>query len=110
LSLARQVRPTQPPREVQPPDKPVISVSPIPGGIRVVDTKAPNIRWSTSRVYASTAKGFTPSAETLVADGRRVRFDITGLTAGDRYYVRLIRFDDRGIPSEPSDEMSAVAG
>lgn len=108
--LARTVRPTPPPRPVQPPDKPVISVSPIPGGIRVVDTKAPNIRWSTSRVYASTTKGFTPSAETLVADGRRVRFDISGLTPGLRYYVKVIRYDTDGNPSPPSDEMSAVAG
>lgn len=109
-NLARTVRPTPPPRPVQPPDKPVISVSPIPGGIRVVDTKAPNIRWSTSEVHMSTAKGFVPSAETLVADGRRVRFDIGGLTPDVRYYVRVIRFDTDGVPSEPSDEMSAVAG
>jgi len=109
-NLARQVRPTVPPRPVQPPDKPVISVSPIPGGIRVIDTKAPNIRWSTSEVHMSTAKGFVPSAETLVADGRRVRFDVGGLTPDVRYYVRLIRFDTDGNASEPSDEMSAIAG
>src|SRR5690606_12739776 len=66
-NLARTVRPTEPPRQVRPPDKPVISVSPIPGGIRVVDTKAPTIRWATSEVHASTTKGFTPSADTLVA-------------------------------------------
>ena len=107
--LARTVRPTEPPRPVRPPDKPVISVTPIPGGIRVIDTKAPSIRWSTSEVHVSTTKGFTPSAETLVADGRRVRFDVGGLTPDTRYYVRLIRFDTDGNPSEPSDEMSAVA-
>src|SRR5690606_13284240 len=36
--LARTVRPTPPPRPVAPPAKPEISVSPIAGGIRVVNT------------------------------------------------------------------------
>src|SRR5690606_29771477 len=106
---SRQFRP-RPPQQVRPLAKPVISVSTIPGGIRVVDTTVPTGRWSTSVVHVSTTKGFTPSAETVAKSGRETRFDVTGLVPGTRYYARLIRFDDRGIPSEPSDEMSAIAG
>src|SRR5690625_1943209 len=89
---------------------PVISVVPRPGGLRVTDTRTPSVGWATSIVYVSTDQGFEPSADTVVDTGRRARFDIPWLDPGTRYYVRLVRIGTKGERSEPSDEMSAVAG
>lgn len=64
-----------------------------------------------AEVHVSTASGFTPSSATLA--GRITgagRLDVTGLTSGTTYYVRLVVVLLDGTKLDPTAQVSATAG
>ena len=64
--------------------------------------------WSTSRVYASTQNGFTPSG-TPNAEGRQTHFNVGGLVEGITYYVKVHHIDARGNIGAESTQVSTAA-
>jgi hypothetical protein len=62
-------------------------------------------------VHVSTTSGFTPSSATLVGTILGAgRLDVTGLTSGTTYYVRLVTVLLDGTKLDPTAQVSAVAG
>jgi hypothetical protein len=64
-------------------------------------------------LHVSASPGFTPSAATLRAAGRQTSAVVQGLKPGNTYYAKGVtqRFNDqRVVRSEPSEEVSFVAG
>jgi hypothetical protein len=66
----------------------------------------PKDRYDTTELHYSTTPGFTPSAATMQTVNRTGRFDLTGLTAGTTYYVRLAHRDMLGNLSDFSTQQS----
>lgn len=65
--------------------------------------------WLTTKCYASTSNGFTPSASNLVAQGKQTRFEINGLIPGTTYYVKLQIIDGVGNVGATSTQVTVAA-
>jgi len=104
LGDAIRPRPDKPPAEDATP--PHVTVTPIEGGLRIVDTSTPSAGWTATECHVSTESNFEPSSVTLAQRDRLSRFTITGLEPV-RHFVRLIRIVN-GRRSEPSEERSAT--
>ena len=74
-----------------------------------MDTRAPKTKWLTTECHVSDEPNFERTAETLVENARKSRFDVLGLTPGVRYYAQLVRIDPDGNEAV-SEVRSAVAG
>jgi hypothetical protein len=88
-----------------------VALVPAPRGVvvDVVPSAVPPLAESWE-LHLSTATGFTPSASTLKARGRQTRFELSDLTPGTRYYMRVVAVDAEGNRSAATSEQSVVAG
>lgn len=107
--LRREARVLRQPRVAAPDTVSGLTATATTGGV-VVSFAAPTAPPLPTEyeLHVSTTPGFTPSAATLRERANRTRFEVTGLTPGATYYLKVVPRDVAGNRGAASTQVSVM--